>query len=65
MYELTYILHSLMYGVDLGFMKVPTIIFLSMMFILVGLGFRKSLLSYFGVTLIFAYYICLEMAVLI
>jgi hypothetical protein len=65
MYELTDILHSLMSGVDLGFMTVPTLIFLSVMFILIGLGFRKSLLSYFGVTLIFSYYIFSEMAVLI
>lgn len=65
MYDLTDILHSLMSGVDLGFMNVSTIIFLSVMFILIGLGFRKSLLSYFGVTLIFAYYIFSEMAVLL
>jgi hypothetical protein len=65
MFELTDILHSLVSGVDLGFMTVPTIIFISVMFILVGLGFRRPLLSYFGATLIFAYYIISETAVLI
>lgn len=65
MMALNDVLHSLLAVVDLGFMEVPTMILLAVTLCLFGLGFRKSLLSYGGVSVIFAYYICLEMAALV
>jgi len=65
MIELNDILHHLLEVVDLGIIKLPTIILLSVMLILFGLGFKKSLFSYFGVLVIFTYYFYLEMADLI
>jgi len=65
MIELNDLLHSLLAVVGLDFMEVPQIILLSVMLILFGLGFRKTLLSYLGVSFIFAYYIFLEMAALV
>ncbi len=65
MIELNDMLHSLLSVVDLGFMEVSTIILLSSMLILFGLGFKKTLLSYGGVSFIFAYYLFNEFAALI
>ena len=60
MIELKSMLQSLLAVVGLGFMEMPTIILLSVILILFGIGFRKSVLSYFGVSFIFAYYFILE-----
>ena len=62
MIELKSMLQSLLAVVGLGFMEMPTIILLSVILILFGIGFRKAVLSYFGVSFIFAYYFILEMA---
>jgi len=61
MIELKAMLQSLLSVVGLGFMEMPSIILLSVMLILIGIGFRKTALSYFGVSFIFAYYFILEM----
>lgn len=65
MIELKYMLQSLLAVIGLGFMEMPTIILLSVMLILFGIGFRKFVLSYFGVSFIFAYYLVLEMRALV
>ena len=62
MSEINEILLSLMTEVDLGFIEVPTIILISFTFILFGLGFRKSLISYMGISVIFGHYILRQFA---
>jgi hypothetical protein len=46
--------------VDLGFMAMPTIIFLSAALVLFGVGFRKTWLSFIGIFVIFTYYFLLK-----
>lgn len=64
MFEFNDIMSGLSEVVDLGLVHVPTITLISVMLILFGLGFGRTLISYFGVALIFAYYLFEELAVL-
>jgi len=62
LHDIKSLLNNLLEVVDLGFMAMPTIIFLSAAIVLFGLGLRKSWLSFTGIFVIFTYYLLLEVA---
>jgi predicted membrane protein len=62
LHDINSLLNNLLEVVDLGFMAMPTIIFLSVALVLFGVGFRKNWLSFTGIFVIFTYYLLLEVA---
>jgi hypothetical protein len=60
LHDINSLLNNLLEVVDLGFMAMPTIIFLSAALVLFGAGFRKTWLSFTGIFVIFTYYFLLK-----
>ncbi len=62
LHDIKSLLDNLLEVVDLGFIAMPTIIFLSAALVLIGAGFRKTWLSFTGIFVIFTYYFLIRIS---